>query len=320
MLPFSFLIPASQQATWPSNPVDGDLILNASNLTLPDGAVKTYRNITLINGANLYVTGTVVVGFTGTLNFDSTSAIIGDTNTSGNGYDGSGNPILYTYNVTAPDGTNFTYNVTGAQGGAGGADSGNLLNGGSSFYGFGGGGQSDLGSATDGSLGSGGEGSSSNQVGGGSGGSFDGAGQDGTTWPIASPPGSGGGGGGGGAGYAGSVFLLKGGKNCTVALATGIISFNGDDGSSGGNGGNGTGIVGINAGGGGGGAGGAGGYVQILLPNSQTYSWQPSIVSVSGGAGASGGSGGTGAGDSAGYNGSSGANGQNGVYTVVGYS
>ena len=304
---------------WPFNPVDGNLVLNGTSTTL-SGSLYTYKNISLTNGATLYINGQVVIGFTGSFTLDGTSAINGILNQSGNGYDGSGNPSSYTYSGTAPDGTVYSYTVTGAMGGEGG-DDGAGNQGGVTGYGFGGGGQASGETATQAYLGTSGEGSGNDSgtalspgtVG------WDTLGPSGGSAPDDSADG-GAGGSGAGAGTASWVLFLKGGSKCSIISAAGTINFSGNPGKNGGNAGNGDNANPCdNAGGGGASAGGAGGYVYVKLPSSMTAAFNPT-VKVSGGASAAGGAGGTNNFTSpAGGAGGNSSAGQSGTYVLVGY-
>lgn len=312
---------ATPSGPWPSNPVDGDLIINGTTVTLTDGAVKTYRDIQIINNGALVIQGSVQVGWTRNFTLDVTGSIDGDLNHSpgDNGYSG-GNPSLYTFGpYTTPAGEVYSYDVTGAIGGAGGDNALNTSVGGAQYQGNGGGGASDSDGGTQAGAASGGEGASSSfGAVGGSGGSADTAGGDGESSMFATAGGGGGGGAGTGLPSQG-ILYLKGGAAAVVLSCVGFISFVGSDGRGGGGGGPGGGNPGvINSGGGGGSAGGFAGKMIVKIPAAQVAAWNP-ITDFSGGTGGAGGGAGSSGGADPGFSGADGGNGQVGEYTVVSY-
>lgn len=252
---------------WPTG-ADGALVVNATTVTLPNGAVKDYSSITISNGGTLEILPGplwTILGCLGNLSIDNaatSSHILVDP-------DGA---TIGVSNRTAPDGYPLVSSRNQAEGGKGGDSYTNFGGlGGSAMYGNGGGGGGN-GIGADGGPSAGGDGAESLHsdpggsgapINGGNGG--EGATDDQTAAPGTSAYGAGGGGGSRGK-NAGLLYMKVGGSvNVTTGGTVFPIVIRGDNGGSGGGGGGGytvddaSGVTAIGGGGAGGGGGGCGG-------------------------------------------------------------
>lgn len=247
------LIGVGYEGSWPTG-ADGDLTVDGAVVVVPNGSVKNYRNISIVNFGTLVIgngNAWTILGCSGTLTMLNGGELVAVNGPAAGG----------TITAVAPDGTILTNTYSASVVATGGAGTGGVGNGGN-------GGTFGLGTNGNGTAGQ-----NHSLSTGGAGGLF--AGGDGGN---ASGGDLSAGAGGGAVGAVGQCVFLKivGGLNDD---GTGLFDFNGEDGGIGGDS--------TLGGGGGGGSGGSGGLLYTKIKAS-LGSLSSSINTLGGSGGARG--------------------------------